>query len=734
LHEISASFFSCLPFARYILPETLILARQLDAVREKQLMYIGVIDEAMVASSADNTMESSNGSSRSGIDRKALVQRHNPLVQQIDPFAALSVGNGTFAFTADVTGLQTFAEDYRKDFPLCTCAHWAWHTTPARPGIHEQHFRYKKYTAHGRDIGYATDPEGQEELFDWLRKNPHRLHLGQIGLVLKHSDGSEGNSRDLMSIHQMLDLWTGSLDSQFQFAGQSVRVRTCCHPALDAMAVRIESSLVEDGGLTVRFAFPYGSAEVDMADWNSPERHETKCDIKQRADFVRTLDGDKYFASLQWLDGRFMQTAEHEFVLTGGNSTRLEFVMLFAPRPNADALPSFDQTRSASADHWKQFWTSGGAVDLSASSDPRASELERRIILSQYNTALHCAGNMPPPETGLLFNSWYGKSHLEMHWWHGVHFAAWNRMELFERSLGFYHRIFPSAKEIAARQGYQGVRWPKMIGPEGRDSPSSIGPLLIWQQPHPIYYAELCYRRRPSEETLRHWQQIVFETADFMADYAALDGDRYVLGPPLKSVPENTEARLTRNPTFELAYWRFGLETAQRWRHRLGLAPDPKWSKVLARLSPLPKHDDLYLMMEGQTDTYAKWNWEHPSLLGCLGMLEGDSVDVEIMRATLRKVLDVWQWDKCWGWDFPLAAMTAARLGEGELAVRALMIDSVKNRYLANGHVYQGPGLTAYLPANGALLTAIAIMANIPGGFPRDGNWCVKSEGFGSIL
>jgi len=67
----------------------------------------------------------------------------------------------------------------------------------------------------------------------------------------------------------------------------------------------------------------------------------------------------------------------------------------------------------------EQFWLSGAAIDLSNSTDPRAAELERRIVLSQYNTALHCAPM--PPRTGLLFNTWYGKSHLEMHWWHGVH-------------------------------------------------------------------------------------------------------------------------------------------------------------------------------------------------------------------------------------------------------------------------------------------------------------------------
>ena len=49
----------------------------------------------------------------------------------------------------------------------------------------------------------------------------------------------------------------------------------------------------------------------------------------------------------------------------------------------------------------------------------------------------------------------------------------------------------------AKSQGYEGARWPKMVGPDGRESPSNVGVFLIWQQPHPIYYAELCYRARP---------------------------------------------------------------------------------------------------------------------------------------------------------------------------------------------------------------------------------------------
>jgi hypothetical protein len=106
------------------------------------------------------------------------------------------------------------------------------------------------------------------------------------------------------------------------------------------------------------------------------------------------------------------------------------------------------------------------------------------------------------------------------------------------------------------------------------------------------------------------------------------------------------------------------------------------------------------------------------------------------MRRTVRKVFEVWQWDRAWGWDFPMAAMAAARCGEGELAVTALSIDSPKNHYHLNGHNYQRPGLTAYLPGNGGLLSAAAMMcAGWPGGpagaapgFPDNGKWSVRFE------
>ena len=155
-------------------------------------------------------------------------------------------------------------------------------------------------------------------------------------------------------------------------------------------------------------------------------------------------------------------------------------------------LPKLSQRLHGLQKHWNHFWQTGGAIDLSGSKDPRWFELERRIVLSQYLTAIQDAGENPPQETGLTYNTWEGKFHLEMHFWHEAHFALWNRLPLLENSLDYYKKILPRAEGTAKKQGYAGARWPKMTSPSGAESPSPVGPFLVWQEPHPIFYAELC--------------------------------------------------------------------------------------------------------------------------------------------------------------------------------------------------------------------------------------------------
>jgi hypothetical protein len=129
-------------------------------------------------------------------------------------------------------------------------------------------------------------------------------------------------------------------------------------------------------------------------------------------------------------------------------------------------------------------------------------------------------------------------------------------------------------------------------------------------------------------------------------------------------------------------------------------------------------------------------------MLAAMGFLPGDAADSDTMRQTLHKTLKEWQWADTWGWDYPLTALTAARLEQGKAAVDALLMDTAKNRYLPNGHNWQRQNLPCYLPGNGGLLYAVAMMAagwkgganrHAPG-FPADGSWTVRWEGLNASL
>ena len=699
------------------------------------------------------------------IDRHALVTRHDVLLTNFDANNPLSVGNGQFCFTVDATGLQTFPEAFENTTPLGTLSDWGWHTIPNTNGWDIDKFQFREYTdLDGRKVPYADVPHNlQTPEIKWLRANPHRLHLGQIGFALRHADGSLATTNDLTDIAQRLDLWNGEIISHFKFDGEPVDVETICSPNSDAIAVCVKSDLLKQNRLAIQIHFPYGTGEVKTADWSQPAAHETifTQDKASVGHFARKLDNDSYVVDAKWsLGASITNTANHQYEIRFGtpvsDSTssdkspprvgsetaappELELVCAFAPKSN-DRLTSFDATKFAAQKHWNSFWQTGGAIDLSGSKDPRWFELERRIVLSQYLTAIQDAGKNPPQETGLTYNTWEGKFHLEMHFWHEAHFALWNRLPLLEKSLDYYQKILPRAEGTAKRQGYAGARWPKMTSPSGAESPSPIGPFLVWQEPHPIFYAELCWREHQDKTTLEKYRDIVFQTADFMASYATWDTNtsRYVLGPTLQTAQEIFPKDKTFNPTFELTYFRWALETAQQWRERLNLPRDKKWDDVLQKLAKPLVVDGKYAFTETTPDSYTnpKWNADHPAVVGALSFVPGPQIDLATMQNTFDWVWKNWNWPDTWGWDYPMLAMTAARLGEPERAIDALLLDTPKNHYALNGQVYQRPGLTIYLPANGGLLYAVGLMAagwdgapkrNAPG-FPDNGQWNVRWE------
>jgi trehalose/maltose hydrolase-like predicted phosphorylase len=661
------------------------------------------------------------------INRQSVLQRHNPHYKTLNKSAPLSVGNGTFCFTADFTGLQTFFDDYcmaQDAFPLCTMSEWGWHSYQHED---ESLLRLTPYDTYGRTVYYATDDKGQEELFKRVRVNAHKFHLGLIGFELQDKKFSVDNC---VPVSQLLSLWEGVLFSEFKIDGNTVKTETFIHPKEDTLYVRAESPLLKAKELRITINFPYGSHKKTGADFSTPHLHETKICKKDESVFIeRKLNDTIYKVTVNGTGFTVSFNEKLHTLQLIPHEECIDFSVRFEPvnipsfstagitldKLQNQNIDSFDEAKTKVISFWKHYWSSGGFIDFTGSTDSRAVELERRIILSQYLTAIQSRGKLPPAETGLTCNSWYGKFHLEMHFWHHAHYALWNRKEELLKSLEYYKKILPIAKEIASSQGYSGARWAKMCDPSGRNTPSSVAVLLIWQQPNPIMLAELYWRAEKNTDFLREYRDIVIETAEFMKSFVHWETDKnsYVLGPPYIPAQERHDPNTVLNAAFELEYFRWGFRTADKWLNRLG--EQARYGEIAEKLSLPPKKYGVYLAHENCPDTFNKLPFytDHPSMLAMYGVLDSDKIDINIMSATLDKVFSVWDKKTFYGWDFPMMAMNACRLGRYKDAIDLLLMEGPKNTWLENGHnkMTGDDALPLYLPGNGGLLLAAAMIA-----------------------
>ena len=697
------------------------------------------------------------------IDRKALVTRHNVTITGFDAtlprdkWTPLQVGNGHFAFGFDATGLQTFM--LQGSLSHATLSDWGWYTAPNTENYRMEDVMEEIPGAGGHNASYpvkggkalwqmmpAEEAKRAEGAWNYFRAYPGRLPLGQIRFQIKKADGKLIAPEDLKNIRQVLDLWSGTATSEYEIEGVPVEVVTFCHPKLDAVVVRVKSKLITEGRLNVLLEFAPPSGITD-AKSNTEAKGATRIDISH------SVGSTQYFTSAQWTSGSWSEqpwkpgTPRRYLLSPSKSQDEYSFVCAFAPKPIGE-LPDFVTASSAVAKHWREFWESGGAIDLSASKDPRWKELERRIVLGQYLMAINEAGSSPPQESGLFSNSWYGKFHLEMTAWHGIHAMLWGRPELVEGWMNWMLDTgMKSAKCWAESQGYKGIRWRKMIAPSAEwEGPSPHGSFRMTQQGHAIYWAEEMYRAKPTRETLERFKDLVMQSAEFMADYLWFDEQtgRYVLGYPLLTGSEATDPKKSMNSTVELSYWFYGLRTAQLWRERLGLPREAKWDEMLAKLSKPPVAEGLCRDVENVAlptnlrPTPKGKFLARPAWFEAYGCMRGDEINKEAMSATFEKIFNETkegcQW-AYWGCDFPMMAMTAARLGRPKDAVDALLLDVPTNVVLANG--FNNAGSTPYLPGTGGILWAGAMMAagwdgcpdkHAPG-FPDDGSWVVKWEG-----
>ena len=224
----------------------------------------------------------------------------------------------------------------------------------------------------------------------------------------------------------------------------------------------------------------------------------------------RTLDTTQYWARAGWTDGGSMRSVgPHEFRiepakgtslvrsrrgLLGESAARHAHVRRCDTHRERDALGAvLDRRRHARplGQYRSRVRRSSSGASCSPSISPRSSAPARvrrrrpvrRSTAGSARRTSRCTGGTPRTSrsgTGARCSS---------------------------AACPWYSGILPMARATARRQGYRGARWPKMVGPDGRESPSGIGVFLIWQQPHPIYLAELVYRANPNRRVLEKYRR-----------------------------------------------------------------------------------------------------------------------------------------------------------------------------------------------------------------------------------
>jgi len=346
-------------------------------------------------------------------ERRKLVMRFNPTRRfdaSTNVTTPMQVGNGNFAFGADVTSLQTFQ-------PFSIMSNWGWKTDAYPVGRTKEDIEAYKgvsWLNHGRPVQY--DFGGPPDIEAWLRSNPNRANLGRIGLSFWEEGWQETQTVTLAGLKngsQTLDLWTGRLESTFQLFGAPVSVQTACDPDSDTVAIVVSSPLIKKKrlGLFVDYPWNEGSSKFSapfVGFWDKPESHTTQLSSLSgpysRFRITQKANDDVFFTHFggDITIRRHVPEAHRYFIFPTKATSTLALTVHFGKEKNLDTLQMPSKIISNSAESWDKYWTETGFVDLTQGPEVESTELQRRIVLSRYLLRVNEAGDLPPQEVSYL--------------------------------------------------------------------------------------------------------------------------------------------------------------------------------------------------------------------------------------------------------------------------------------------------------------------------------------------
>lgn len=267
-------------------------------------------------------------------------------------------------------------------------------------------------------MNYNQPNPAQSEISNWLIQNPQRLNLARIGFSF---NGKEAVEDELQEKMQELDLWAGRISSSFKYQGTLVSVETWADASSDSVGISVESELLTKGSLGIFFDFPFPTRNKFEAPFvgvfNATSSHITTLRSRDSSATIRhDLDETSYDVSIHWDAGAGISgpaEGTHRYLLqTSGNQKRIALSVGFSPTTAKPRVPSVTQIKNTSEEWWESFWNSGAFVDLSAATSEKATELQRRVILSQYLTAVNSASQYPPQGSRLLISVCLSRSIL----------------------------------------------------------------------------------------------------------------------------------------------------------------------------------------------------------------------------------------------------------------------------------------------------------------------------------
>lgn len=597
--------------------------------------------------------------------KKSDIIKYNLKFNHIDSKNPVTIGNGDFAITLDQTGTQSLYEIY-KDIPLSTMSNKNWFYKDKKD-IKPSYVDGKAYMLFNLD----NDPNYQIN-----RQYPFKYSFMQI---LLYDNDKLIDINNIKDVKQELDLYKGIVASSFNYKEKINKTTSFIYQDHDEFNFKLQS---DNLNLALKFNYPSYT--------KNGYRLDILPNVLVKEDRITLLYDDKNSLSFKLKSSSNYQIVENTLIFDDNN---VSFSLALDEIKEGKLLDEF----------WK--CDNGIIIDN--------EELVKKMVLSKYLLHVNSTGIYPPQESGLTYNCWNSKFHLEMHLIHSLWNIYNNHVGDLVKSFDYYLSIMPSSLKRASLNGYKGLRFPKMTGPDGEDSPSNIGPLLIWQAPHILFMLQEIYYLYNKENIIKKYEPLISGTIDFMISFLTLKDSKYQMLDPLLEACESIPLDRCQNPSFELEYWRYTLERQPKIDTVLYGHQRYDYLDITSKIITPKEDDGIYLKTYGVIDKYDLYK-DHPTEGFLMSFFKSKIVDKEKMVKTIDYILKNMDLSSYWGWDFPFLGLSLLNCGEIEKSIEVTQLNTINNQYLYNGYnTSPRDDLKAYLPGNGAFLIYYYYLSNI---------------------